>query len=394
MRGKVRRRLCKKRKLLDEARDRLRELMEIDPASPELNLISAIEIQSQLQRNGLSPLQALRLYQKKVLDALLFNGVCDIIEDAEETVKSVSPDVVSPIRGMGMECLSALKRISPLPVMTAIEDRIKVLRSDGVVPFVTTAMSPSGLCLDGSTDIFGKQRNPHDPKRLIGGISSGEALLISKGGNIRLFAALCGICAVKPTSSRLFIAGVISLNRRGCPLCLVYGPTSLLVDSMRVLLTPPMFDLDPRIPPIMFREEIFVAKDPLGESFPTWHPGVFTTDLWQDSAECFLVPVSTGVVYCTHTAFPCTTRKHFDLMLLSAVTFLFIYNTVDYPAGVVPVRNVSEIDVEVSKSSAAAYKKAGDFVNAKHAELQSDTKGLPLVVQVVLKPLDEETVCV
>ncbi|KAM7539744.1 hypothetical protein Aperf_G00000025197 [Anoplocephala perfoliata] len=139
-------------------------------------------------------------------------------------------------------------------------------------------MSPTSLCLDVSTDIFGKQRNPHDPKRFVGGSSSGEALLISKGasphgfgtdtpGSLRLPAALCGICALKPTSLRFIsepVGNCIVLRT-------IFGPmskhTSLMADSMRALQNSSLFDLEPPIAPIKFREEVFRATNPLTIGF-------------------------------------------------------------------------------------------------------------------------------
>ncbi|KAM7540556.1 hypothetical protein Aperf_G00000025161 [Anoplocephala perfoliata] len=534
VRGKIRRHLRRKRKLLDEARVRLRERVEADPPNPELSQASAIEIQDQLQRNDITPLQALRVYQKRLLDVLHCNGVCDIIEEAEDVAKSISPNLTSPIRGMpvsikenisiaGYDCCIGLisRALNPQQKDSPL---VKVLRNVGAVPFVTTTMSPTGLCLDASTDIFGKQRNPYDSKRLVGGSSSGEALLISKGasplgfgtdiaGSIRFPAALCGICAIKPTSFRLSTTGVISVSRKGCiALRPVFGPmsrhVSLLADSLRALLTTSMFDLDPRIPPIMFREEIFAGKAPLtigfydniggdiaaktvpsvvnalseakeilkgrGHKLVEFHlpnpdtvvrlamtslladggkniryvaqhemanarfrktrfllgiPAVirrmfgrmvqsfFSKSLgcsilastgYQSSEEVFtaLMEVSDyqkefaeawadakiDVLLCPALPFPAPLESTPDIMIVSAITFSSIYNLVDYPAGIVPVRKVSESDVEAAMRCVAMYKKSSDFVNARHAELQSGTQGLPLVVQVVGKPLNEESV--
>ncbi|KAM7539544.1 hypothetical protein Aperf_G00000025176 [Anoplocephala perfoliata] len=534
MRSKMRRRLSKKRKLLDEARTRFCQRIEADPPNPELSQASAIEIQDQLQRNEITPLQALRVYQKRLLDVLHCNGVCDIIEEAEDVAKSISPNLTSPIRGMpvsikenisiaGYDCCIGLisRALNPEQKDSVL---VKVLRNVGAVPFVTTTMSPAGLCLDGSTDIFGKQQNPHDPKRLVGGSSSGEALLISKGasplgfgtdiaGSIRFPAALCGICTIKPTSFRLSTAGLIPVYFKGCiALHPVFGPmskhVSLLADSLRALLTTSMFDLDPRIPPIMFREEIFAGKTPLtigfydniggdiaakavpsvvnalseakeilrgrGHKLVEFHlPNPDTvvrlamTSLLADGGKLvcslsqheitnarfrnarFLLGIpavirrmfgrmvqsffskslgcsilaSTGyqsseavftalmevsdyqkefaeawadakidVLLCPALPFPAPLESTPDAMILSAITFSSIYNLVDYPAGIVPVRKVSESDVEAAMRCVAMYKKSSDFVNARHAELQSGTQGLPLVVQVVGKPLNEESV--
>ena len=62
--------------------------------------------------------------------------------------------------------------------------------------------------------IFGPTVNPHDPTRTVGGSSGGEAALIAGGGSIlgfgsdiggslRIPAAMCGICTLKPYNLRL-----------------------------------------------------------------------------------------------------------------------------------------------------------------------------------------------
>nr|CDS26050.1 fatty acid amide hydrolase 1 [Hymenolepis microstoma] len=534
LRAKLRKRCCLKRKLLKEARQQLLKRVEDDPPSPELGDVSAIEIQHKLQKNIITPFQALRVYQKRVLDVLDCNGVCDIIEEAEESAKLISPKIKSPIWGMPVsikENIAIAGYDSTIGLVNrclkpCLEDSqlIKVLRKVGTVPYVTTTMSPTGMCLDASTKIFGKQRNPHDIKRLVGGSSSGEAILVSKGasplgfgtdiaGSVRFPAALCGICALKPTSSRISTVGVISVSRKSCVgLRPVFGPmskhVSLLVDSMRAILTPSMFDLDPRVPPIEFREEIFTSNKPLtigfydhigGEIAPKPVPSIVNslsqskeilkaqghkvvdfsipnpdaavhlaiTGITADGGEnlCnishgeaanprfrttrFLLSMPTllkrligkvvqsilnkaigsamlaatgcqtsnevltvlsevsdyqnefaaawanakiDVLLCPALPFPAPLENTPDVLLLSAITFSSIYNLVDYPAGVVRVSEVTEKDVEEAQNSAVEYRKNGDILNAKHSEWQRDTKGLPLVVQVVGKPFGEETV--
>ncbi|VDO06393.1 unnamed protein product [Rodentolepis nana] len=534
LKAKLRKRCCLKRKLLKEARHQLFKRVEDDPPSPELIGVSAIEIQHQLQQSVITPFQALRVYQKKVLDVLDCNGVCDIIEEAEESAKLISPKIRSPICGMpvsvkeniaiaGYDSTIGLvnRCLKPCPEDSQL---IKVLRKVGAVPFVTTTMSPTGMCLDASTEMFGKQRNPHDPKRLVGGSSSGEAILVTLGasplgfgtdiaGSVRFPAALCGISALKPTSLRLSTVGVISVSKKSCVgLRPVFGPmskhVSLLVDSMRAILTPNMFDLDPRVPPIEFREEIFTSSKPLtigifdhigGEIAPKPVPSIVNAlsqakeilraqghkivefsipnpdtavslaiaGIMADGGEnirklshcettnsrfrttCFLLSMPTfikrlagkviqstfsraigsamlattgcrtstelltalsevsdyqnefaaawtnakiDILLCPALPFPAPLESIPDVMVLSAITLSSIYNLIDYPAGIVRVSEVTEKDVEEAQKWAAEYRKTGDILNAKHSEWQRDTKGLPLVVQVVGKPFDEETV--
>nr|CDS15035.1 fatty acid amide hydrolase 1 [Echinococcus granulosus] len=534
LRRKVRRLLAEKQELLQEARARLLDRVQGDPPASTLKDLSALEIHDRLQFQEMTPFEALRIYQKRVVDVLGSNCVCDVIEEAEATAKSIDSNFHSPIRGLPVSVKENIAIAGYDSSMGLVSRLLKPVRRDGVliqvirgvgaVPFVTTTMSPTGYCLDGSTEIFGKQRNPYDAKRLTGGSSSGEAVLIAKGasplgfgtdlaGSVRLPAAFCGICALKPTTHRVSTMGVESVSETGCiGLRPVFGPmarhTRLLTDAMRAILTSVMFNLDPRTPHLPFHEGVFSSSKPLLIGFytnfggdiamkvvPSVESALFRAKAglqakghtlvdfevpepnkvvcltvksmlgdggvaFCEAARCepanprlrrtrFLLGVpallrrmvgwfvstffskSIGAVF--HASTGCQTalevftvskevetyREEFakawaaakidvllgpafpfpaplegtpDVLLAGAVTFTSIYNLLDYPAGVVPVSKVNESDVEACRKLEGEYRKAGDWLNATHAKLQSDTKGLPVAVQVVGKPFDEETV--
>lgn len=534
LRRKLRHLLAAKQELLQEARARLRDRVQADPPPSTLKDLSALEIHDRLQFQEITPFEALRIYQKKVVDVLDSNCICDVIEEAEATAKSIDSNFHSPIRGLPVSVKeniaiggydSSIGLVSRLLKPVRSDGvLIQVIRSVGAVPFVTTTMSPTGYCLDGSTKIFGKQRNPHDAKRLAGGSSSGEAILIAKGasplgfgtdiaGSVRLPAAFCGICALKPTTRRVSTVGVESVSQTGCiALRPVFGPMSrhmrLLTDAMRAVLTSVMFGLDPRTPPLPFNEGVFSSNKPLvigsytnfgGDIAVKVVPSVESAlslakaglqakghtvvdfrvpdpnNLVCLSMRCMLgdggvalcgaarcepanprlrrthfllglpallrrvvgwfvstffsksigavIYASTGcqtalevftvskevekyqeefakawatakldVLLCPAFPFPAPLEDTPDVLMAGAVTFTSIYNLLDYPSGVVPVSKVSESDVEAARKLESEYRKGGDWLNAKHAKLQSGTKGLPIVVQVVGKPFDEETV--
>jgi amidase len=80
-------------------------------------------------------------------------------------------------------------------------------------------------CLSGGshTSDTGPVRNPHDPTRSAGGSSSGCAALVAagevdlaigcdQGGSIRIPAAYCGICGMKPTHGLVPYSGILSLE--------------------------------------------------------------------------------------------------------------------------------------------------------------------------------------
>ncbi|KFV80909.1 Fatty-acid amide hydrolase 1, partial [Struthio camelus australis] len=157
---------------------------------------------------------------------------------------------------------------------------VRVLRSQGAIPFVKTNTAQCVINYDCSNAIYGQTLNPLNRKKSPGGCSGGEGALIAGGGSIlgfgldvggsiRLLSSFCGLCGLKPTSDRLSYLGV-----SGPAHCLqtgVMGPIARDVDSlalcMRALLCEDMFRLDPTVPPIPFNMEVFSSPTPLRIGF-------------------------------------------------------------------------------------------------------------------------------
>ncbi len=108
---------------------------------------------------------------------------------------------------MGSNCL----RRSP-----ASADAVAVarLRAAGAIIIGQTPMTEFGLSPMGGNANRHMPRNPHDPRRLPGGSSSGSAVAVATGitplslgcdggGSIRIPAALCGVFGLKPTYGRV-----------------------------------------------------------------------------------------------------------------------------------------------------------------------------------------------
>ncbi|VDP70485.1 unnamed protein product [Echinostoma caproni] len=77
---------------------------------------------------------------------------------------------------------------------------------------------------------------------------------------------------------------------------------------------------------------------------------------------------------------------------IPSIVYTILFNLVDYPAGSVPVDRVIKEDIEQANRLMTEARENGD----RHYEMlyyhQSDTLGLPLGVQVVGKPFEEELV--
>ena len=99
------------------------------------------------------------------------------------------------------------------------------LRALGALLAGKTNMHELGLGVTGVNPHHGAARNPHDPRHMTGGSSSGSASAVAAGlvpialaadggGSIRIPASLCGLVGLKPTYGRVSEAGAASLCRR------------------------------------------------------------------------------------------------------------------------------------------------------------------------------------
>lgn len=107
----------------------------------------------------------------------------------------------------------------------ALKDAFVVakLKAAGAVIVGKTNTHEIALGITGINPHTGAVFNPHDPRRITGGSSSGSATAVASGmalgalgtdtgGSIRIPAALCGVVGLKPTSGRVSTRGVLPLS--------------------------------------------------------------------------------------------------------------------------------------------------------------------------------------
>ncbi|XP_035921769.2 fatty-acid amide hydrolase 1 [Halichoerus grypus] len=155
---------------------------------------------------------------------------------------------------------------------------VRVLKLQGAVPFVHTNVPQSMFSYDCSNPLFGQTLNPWKSSKTPGGSSGGEGALIGAGGSplglgtdiggsIRFPSAFCGICGLKPTSNRISKSGLKGCVYGQVAVQLSVGPMARDVESLalclRALLCEDMFRLDPTVPPLPFREEVYTSSRPL-----------------------------------------------------------------------------------------------------------------------------------
>lgn len=253
--------------------------------------LSITELEQRLQSGELSAVEVCECYQAVALEVdRKLNCVVEPIWEAEEMAleRDQKTGKKGPLHGMpvsikenyyikGYDCTAGMQRCIGDPVS---EDAVvvKVLKRQGAVPFVRTNVPQTMMTFECSNPIYGRTLNPQDTNRGPGGSSGGEGALIAAGGSIlgigtdiggsiRIPANMCGICGLKPTAGRISGAGTHKLTKGQTLVKSASGMLSRDVDgvtmAMRALLCQYMFDLDPTVPPIPFREEIYQDKKPI-----------------------------------------------------------------------------------------------------------------------------------
>lgn len=249
------------------------------------------ELQSKLQSGELKALEVLQAYQSKALEIDKYlNCIVEPIWEAEEM--ALERDLDTKKKGIlhgipvsikecfclkGYDCTGGMCIYMDQPV----EDDspfIKVLKKQGAVPFVRTNIPQTMMTFDCSNPQYGQTVNPHDHKRGPGGSSGGEGAVIGGGGSIlgfgtdiggsiRIPSNMCGVYGLKPTYGRLSVKNNHPFQRGQPIVKATTGPMAQDVDglvlAMTALLDPFMFELDPDIPPVPFRREIYEDNRPL-----------------------------------------------------------------------------------------------------------------------------------
>ena len=119
----------------------------------------------------------------------------------------------------GLEmAIGAPERVGVVPDSDATA--VRRMREAGGVLLGKTNCPPYGGGIETDNPVYGRTSNPYDPARTPGGSSGGEAAIVAAGGSacglgtdsgasVRLPAHFCGLAALKPTSGRVPVTGVL-----------------------------------------------------------------------------------------------------------------------------------------------------------------------------------------
>ncbi|XP_034270894.1 fatty-acid amide hydrolase 1 [Pantherophis guttatus] len=250
--------------------------------------LTLTELAEKLREEKLSSESVLYTYIKKALEVTQeVNCVTDFLHGCEEQLQDLKKQKekgllygipVSIKEHIGYKGhISTCGLVQYLGKVEADDSVIvKVLKKQGAIPFVKTNIPQSMINYDCSNLIFGQTRNPLNHKKSPGGSSGGEGALIAGGGSllgfgtdiagsIRLPSSFCGLCGLKPTGSRLSTLGLATPVAGIKSVTATIGPMARDVDSlvlcMKALLCDELFHLDPSVPPLPFREEIYTSSN-------------------------------------------------------------------------------------------------------------------------------------
>ncbi|XP_058260112.1 fatty-acid amide hydrolase 1 isoform X2 [Hemibagrus wyckioides] len=326
---------------------------------------------------------------------------------------------------------------------------VKVLKRQGAIPFIKTNVPQALYNYECSNPIYGTTVNPHNLQKTCGGSTGGEAALIGGGGSIlglgsdiggslRIPAAFCGVCALKPTANRISLLGMNSCVKGMKSVLSSVGPMARDVNSlalcMRALLNKDMFTLDPTIPPLPFKQEVYESSERLrigyydndGYMQPSpgmsralqearafleqaghKHPHIASVldctcglssvaDLWkqQNVAENYIhefieewEKLQLDVVICPILG-PAIDFTYSGLTsITSGMSYAALYNLLNFPAGVVPITTVTAEDEDQLRHYKGTF---GGYADKLFIKMLQDAVGLPLAVQCVSLPWQDE----
>ncbi|XP_053539823.1 fatty-acid amide hydrolase 1 isoform X1 [Ictalurus punctatus] len=247
------------------------------------------ELSKRIRDGSLQPDAVLHAYMEKALEAnRKLNCSTAVLTESLKQLEDIESHKDGLLYGIPISIKDNLDYEgydSTCGVLTKLDDPavkdsvvVSVLKKQGAIPFIKTNIPQGLLNYECSNPIYGRTVNPCNVEKTCGGSSGGEGALIAGGGSIlglgsdlggsvRIPAAFCGICALKPTNNRISLHGLSSSVKGGKTALTAVGPMARDVESlalcMRALLCPDMFTLDPTVPPIPFNQQVYESSEPL-----------------------------------------------------------------------------------------------------------------------------------
>ncbi len=206
------------------------------PTLDDVLIRPATDLAARIRAGELSPTELVEAYIRRIeavnpaLNALVadrFDAARDEARRAENRLRT-DPENLPPLLGVPFtvkEMIAVEGMPSTFGSLTRrdrVADRdatiVQRLREAGAIPLGVTNVPEWGFWFETTSLVYGRARNPYDPRRTPGGSSGGEGALIGAaaspfglgsdiGGSIRMPAAFCGVFGHKPTPGLLPLTG-------------------------------------------------------------------------------------------------------------------------------------------------------------------------------------------
>jgi len=194
---------------------------------------TAVELRAAFAARELSPVEIVDAAAERAeLGAFVTLTLERAREEAKRAEQAYADGTARPLEGLtlavkdlfdteGVETTYG-SRIYKGHVPQADAHAVKRARDAGAIVVGKTLTHEFAWGITSNNPHFPPCRNPWDPERIPGGSSGGSAVALATGaaalalgsdtgGSIRIPAAFCGVCGLKPTYDRISVAGVFPL---------------------------------------------------------------------------------------------------------------------------------------------------------------------------------------
>ncbi len=223
---------------------------------------TAVELAALIASRELSVVEVVQAHLDRIEETKAINAVVALDGRAlEQARRADATPPHGPLHGVPFTVKDNIAAAG-LPMAIGVPERAHVvadrdatvvarLRDAGAILLGKTNCPPWAGGIETDNPVYGRTRNPYDLGRTPGGSSGGEAAIVAAGGSpcglgtdsgasIRLPAHFCGLAALKPTTGRVPLTGVLDdegqLGTLGDPRTVV-GPLARSVEDVALLYT-------------------------------------------------------------------------------------------------------------------------------------------------------------
>jgi fatty acid amide hydrolase len=234
------------------------------PPAGQLQDLSAREIARRIAAGDLSSSEVVAYFiaRLKAVNGKLNAVTVELFDSARKTAAEVDRAVargekLASLAGVPVtikECFDLAGTASTfgLPsrrhlIESADDPHVAALRAAGAIPIAKTNVPQLLIYTETDNPLYGRTNNPWNLERSCGGSSGGEAAVIAAGasplglgndigGSLRVPAAFCGICSIRPTAGRTpdHCAHGLPVGQRG--IVSQVGPMARHVDDLTLAL--------------------------------------------------------------------------------------------------------------------------------------------------------------